>query len=67
MTLNSAKDNVKEISLAHDAGTSDEAVWTNNGASLQYFMVEEDELEDISIEYIENAEDAFPLTVIFLR
>lgn len=52
VTLNSAKDNVKEISLAHDAGTSDEAVWTNNGASLQYFMVEEEELEDMTSDEI---------------
>ncbi|MBQ2002469.1 MAG: hypothetical protein II240_04140, partial [Bacteroidaceae bacterium] len=37
VTLNSAKDNVKATSLAYDARTSNEAVWTNNGASLQYF------------------------------
>ena len=52
VTLNSAKDNVKAVSLAHDAGTSAEAVWTNNNASLQYFMVDKEDLDSMTPEQI---------------
>ena len=53
--LNSAKDNVKKTSLAYDADNTLPAVWTNNGASLQYFMVDKEQLDAMTPEEIADS------------
>ena len=54
VSLKSAKENVRDISLAHDAGTSEEGVWTSKDTVLQYFMIDKEQLGNMSPEEIEE-------------
>jgi len=53
--LNSAQDDVKAASLAHDADNTLDGVWTGNNTNLQYFMIEKDKLDTMKPEDIQKA------------
>ena len=59
--LNSAKDNVKETSLAYDANEADEnsnislpGVWTGTNTQLQYLMLEKEQLDTMTPDQIQE-------------
>jgi len=52
--LESARDNVKAASLAHDADPSLEGIWTGENAELQYLMVEKEVLDDLTSDEIDG-------------
>ena len=51
--LNSAQDNVKATSLAHDADTSLDGIWTGTNTKLQYFMIDKEQLDKMTPDQIE--------------
>lgn len=53
--LNSAQDNVKAASLAHDADASLDGIWTGTNAKLQHFMIEKQQLDSMTPDDIEKA------------
>lgn len=53
--LNSSEDDVKAASLAHDADSSLEGIYTGNDAYLQYFMAEKEAVNDMTQEQIQAA------------
>ena len=56
--LNSAKDNVKEISLAYDANSDSvvslPGVWTGTNTQLQYLMLEKEQLDTMTPDQIQE-------------